>query len=155
MKVKLILILMTIGLLSSCGNNEKKENSKPPIENKPSTENVVTDPMLDKGVGPISSITIGDLDQNLADKGAELFKAKCSMCHKIEKRYIGPALIGVTKKQAPEWIMNMMLNPEVMIAKNETAKRLLAEFSAPMANQHLTQKEARTIYEYLRTQNPN
>lgn len=156
MKLKLIATIIALGVLSSCGNNEKKENSTAaPAEAKPTTETTVTDPMQDKGVGPITSVTIGDLDQKLADQGQVLFKAKCSACHKIEKRYIGPALTGVTKKQSPEWIMNMMLNPEVMIVENATAKALLAEYSAPMANQHLTQDEARAIYEYLRTQNPN
>jgi hypothetical protein len=47
----------------------------------------------------------------------------------------------------------MILNPEVMIAKNATAKALLAEFSAPMANQHLTEDEARAVLEYFRTKN--
>jgi len=109
--------------------------------------------MQDKGVGPVKSITIGALDQALADKGHKLFKANCTACHKISKRYIGPALKGVTKRQSPEWIMNMILNPEVMIVKNATAKALLAKFNAPMANQHLNQEQARAIYEYFRTKN--
>jgi mono/diheme cytochrome c family protein len=110
-------------------------------------------PMDDKGVGPIKSVTLGEIDEALAAKGHEIFKAKCTACHKIKKRYIGPALKGVTQRQSPEWIMNMILNPEKMIAENETAKELLKEFSAPMANQHLTEDEARAVLEYFRTKN--
>ena len=45
----------------------------------------------------------------------------------------------------------MILNPEEMVAKNPEAKKLLAEYLAPMANQNLTEKEARLILEYFRT----
>ncbi|MDH3321965.1 MAG: cytochrome c, partial [Flavobacteriaceae bacterium] len=58
-----------------------------------------------------------------------------------------------TERRSPEWIMNMILNPEVMVVENETAKQLLIEYSAPMANQSLTEDEARAILEYFRTKN--
>ncbi|PCH54173.1 MAG: cytochrome C [Flavobacteriaceae bacterium] len=152
MKLKLILVALVIAV-SSCGGNDKKEVKKEAPVKEVVKEVVKTNPMDDKGVGPITSVTIGALDQALADKGHVLFKAKCSACHKINKRYIGPALRGVTKKQSPEWIMNMILNPEVMIVQNAKAKALLAEYNAPMANQNLTQDEARAILEYFRTKN--
>jgi len=48
--------------------------------------------------------------------------------------------------------MNMILNPENMIANDPIAKQLLAEANgAPMANQHLTEEQARAILEYFRT----
>ncbi|MGB5394947.1 MAG: c-type cytochrome, partial [Lutimonas sp.] len=73
-------------------------------------------------------------------------------CHKIEKRFVGPGLKGITEKRTPEWIMNMILVPEKMVAENEEAKKLLAEYLSPMANQSLTEEEARAILEYFRTQ---
>lgn len=152
MKLKLILLALVIAV-SSCGNNDKKEVKKESLKKEVSEKIENVDPMQDKGVGPITSVTLGEIDETLAAKGKEVFKAKCTACHKINKRYIGPALKGVTKKQSPEWIMNMILNPEVMIAKNKTAKELLREFSAPMANQHLTEDEARAVLEYFRTKN--
>ena len=84
-------------------------------------------------------------------EGEIVFKAKCSACHKITKRFVGPGLAGVTERRTPEWIMNMILNPELMVAENQIAKDLLAEYLAPMANQNLTEIEARQILEYLRT----
>ncbi|MCF6212966.1 MAG: cytochrome c [Flavobacteriaceae bacterium] len=150
MKLKtLSLILFSALFIVSCGGDKKDKT--PTAPKKEVKKEVTLDPMQDKGVGPVKSVTIGALDQALADKGHELFKSKCSACHKIKKRYIGPALKGVTKRQSAEWIMNMILNPEVMIVQNATAKALLAEFNAPMANQNLTQDEARAIYEYFRT----
>jgi hypothetical protein len=38
-----------------------------------------------------------------------------------------------------------------MVAENPIAKKLLAEYVAPMANQNLTEAEARLILEYFRT----
>ena len=69
-----------------------------------------------------------------------------------DKKFIGPAPKGIFERRSPEWIMNMILNPENMIQNNQEAKELLAEFNgAPMANQNLTQEEARAVLEYFRT----
>ena len=55
-------------------------------------------------------------------------------------------------RRTPEWIMNMILNPEQMVKENPLAKNLLIEFNgAPMANQNLTKEEARAVLEYFRT----
>jgi len=152
MKLKLILVALVIAV-SSCGGNDKKEVKKETPKKEVIKKEVKLDPMQDKGVGPVKSVTLGEIDETLAAKGHEIFKANCTACHKIKKRYIGPALKGVTQRQSPEWIMNMILNPEVMIVKNATAKALLAEFNAPMANQHLNEEQARAVLEYFRTKN--
>jgi mono/diheme cytochrome c family protein len=102
-----------------------------------------------RGVGPVAHVDIAALDGARALTGSQLFATKCSACHKIGERYIGPALAGVTKRRQPEWILNMILNPEKMIQEDPTAKALLAEFLAPMANQHLTQDEAESILAYF------
>jgi cytochrome c551/c552 len=150
MKLKtLSLIVLATLFLVSCGGDNK---DKAPAPKKEVKKEVSLDPMQDKGVGPIKSITIGALDTSLAAKGETLFKNKCKACHKIDKRKIGPALRGITKKQSAEWIMNMILNPDRMVKENATARKLLAEYIAPMSNQSLTQDEARAIYEYFRTQ---
>ena len=58
---------------------------------------------------------------------------------------------GIYERRSPEWVMNMILNPEEMVKKNDIAKKLLAEYIAPMANQNLTEDEARAVVEYFRT----
>lgn len=149
MKFKLLALIFVGLIVSNCGTSDKKEetSSEPQEEAKV----VSDDPMQDKGIGPIKSITLGEIDPAMVEKGKEIFNAKCTACHKIGKRYIGPDQTGVTERQSPEWIMNMILNPEGMVAENPTAKKLLAEYSAPMANQNLTEEEARMVLEYFRT----
>jgi len=102
-----------------------------------------------RGVGPVDHVDVASLDAARAMKGAEIFTAKCSACHKLDERYIGPALKDVTKRRTPEWICNQILNPEEMIQKDPTAKALLAEYIAPMANQHLTRDEAESVLAYF------
>lgn len=153
MKLKFISIL-TIGvLLSSCGGEKAKKEVAAPVKEEAKKETRKVDPMSDKGVGPITSITLGEVDQTMVSEGEALFKAKCTACHKISKRFIGPGLKGITERRTPEWIMNMILDPELMVKENEIAKQLLAEYNAPMANQSLTEDEARKILEYFRTKN--
>ena len=149
MKLKVLVLAIVIAFVSSCGGDgKKKEKAAAPEEKK---EVVEVDPMKDKGIGPITNVTLGAIDESMAAEVKEVFKTKCSACHKMTKRFWGPGLAGVTERRTPEWIMNMILNPEEMVAKNPIAKKLLAEYLAPMANQSLTEKEARLILEYFRT----
>lgn len=108
--------------------------------------------IVDKGVGEITEVILSDIDPTLAKMGEEHFDAKCSACHKMDKRFVGPPLRGITQRRSPEWIMNMILDPEKMVKENPAAKQLLAEYLAPMANQNLTKEETRAILEYFRTQ---
>lgn len=153
---KLSAVVISVFLVA-CGGGTSEQNE--PDASK-ATENEVAevvetsatiDPMQDKGVGPVTSITLGEIDESLVEKGKEIFKANCTACHKVEKRFVGPAIGGVIERRTPEWIMNMILNPEGMVTENEQAKKLLAEYNAPMANQNLTEEEARAILEFFRT----
>ena len=156
---KLISALFIAALLSSCGGD-----SKPAATSSSETSNTSTTPatevaeveeeydvMKDKGIGPVESIFLGKLKEDLAAQGKEEFKAKCSACHKAEKRFVGPEMAGILERRTPEWVMNMILNPEEMVEKNPTAKTLFEEYLSPMANQNLTEEEARSILEYFRT----
>ncbi len=65
---------------------------------------------------------------------------------------IGPALKGVLERRSPEWVMNMIINPDVMLKEDPIAKALLKEYNnAIMLNQNLSEEDARNVTEYLRT----
>lgn len=152
-KLNGIVILSLLLTLASCGGsgNENKQNSTG-SNNEAAASTNSNDPMQNKGIGPVKSITLGNLDQAMADEGQKIYIAKCSACHKSEEKFIGPAPKGIMERRSPEWIMNMILNPEEMVKSDPIAKQLLLDFNlAPMANQHLTQDEARKILEYFRT----
>ena len=159
-------ILFTVGILVSCGGKEEKKEEKIQIGQKPKVESIkVEEPASDevpaskritldnKGVGKIKNLDLDpNIDQAMVERGAELFKTSCTACHKIGKRFIGPSPSGIMERRSPEWIMNMILDPELMIAEDRCAKDLLVEFNgAPMANQNMTEGQARDILEYFRT----
>ena len=98
----------------------------------------------------IKEVKLGPIDTKLAEKGQEIFNLKCTACHKYNERFVGPAIGEVVKRRTPEYIMSMILHPEEMIANNDTTKALLAKFMTPMANQNLTEDEARAVLEHLR-----
>ncbi len=160
------LSLFLILLMISCGGEEKKKESKKvkigsqPIEKKAAPKKTVTKPsetidLTNKGVGPITSVTLSnEIDQAMVTKGADIYKKMCTACHRPDKKFIGPAPKGVMKRRTPEWIMNMILDPEGMVKNDPLAKDLLMEFNgAPMANQNLTEEDARAVLEYFRTLN--
>lgn len=163
-----ILLVAVSGLLfsmNSCGENNKKakpDNSKVKVqkqeEEKVKSEAIPASKVVDlknKGVGPISNLSLNNkIDSQMVAQGSELFKKMCSACHKIGKKFIGPAPNGILERRSPEWIMNMILDPEGMVKNDPLAKQLLIEFNgSPMANQSLSQDEARAVLEYFRTLN--
>lgn len=158
MKLKAFLFVGLIGVMASCGG----ESNAPATESKPAAapaqeEAVVetsadVDPMENVGIGPIDELEFDEeIDEALAASGKEVFEAKCTACHKTNKRYIGPSPQGIYERRNPAWVMNMILNPDEMVAKDPIAKALLAEYASPMANQNLTEDEARAVVEYFRT----
>ena len=160
--IKLSLLIIFSLTIASCGGDdkkEKKEKVKVGKTKKKTTKKATkekeekTYDLSNKGIGPITSITLAaDVDQAMAAKGAEVYKSKCTACHKIGKKFIGPAPDGIFERRSPEWIMNMILNPDEMVQKDPDAKALLIEFNgSPMANQNLTEEEARNVLEYFRT----
>lgn len=96
------------------------------------------------------TMDIGPIDAALAVQGEALYTTRCTTCHKMDERYVGPALGDVMARREPEWVMNMILAPDKMIVTDPEAQALLAEYSVPMTNQNLTRDEARAIVEYLR-----
>ncbi|WP_439880099.1 c-type cytochrome [Pontibacter sp. MBLB2868] len=105
-----------------------------------------------KGVGPVTTVAIGEgVEDALAAEGKTLFEGKCSACHQLsDQKVVGPGLAGVTERRKPEWIMNMILNPEEMTKQDPTAKKLLGEHLTQMTNQNVEEKDARALLEYLR-----
>lgn len=153
---KKVILLSTVSLffvaMTSCSSGGAEATSEEAAQNTETTEAETenSDPMSNKGIGPVTSVKLGAVDAALATKGEELFNGKCSACHALDKRLVGPAMADLTKRRSPEWIMNMMMNPEEMVQKDPIAKELLAEYIAPMANQSLTEDEARSILEFFR-----
>ena len=145
-----ISIVLLLFLISCGGGDETKTPEKSAETGKAATE--TTNPLDNKGIGPIKQLTLEPaVNEIMAESGKKVYKEKCYSCHKETEKYIGPAPVGILERRSPEWIMNMILNPEEMVQKDPIAKDLIRQFASPMANQHLTEVEARSVLEYFRT----
>lgn len=161
MSLMTMAVVVVMGITSCGGGNEPKETKKKvklggakkeQVEKKKEPATDVGDPMQNKGIGPVKSITLGALDQKMVEEGKILFEEYCTACHKVDKKFVGPSPKEILKRRTPEWVMNMILNPEEMIKEDPLAKQVLMESNmAVMANQNLTEDEARKILEYFRT----
>jgi cytochrome c len=138
----------------ACGGGDKAP--APPSGTAPAaTGSDLTPWQLTNGIGPVTEpLTLGPINKDEAAEGEKIFVAKCSACHKLGERYVGPPLGGITEKVTPEFAMNMILNPQEMYTRHPVVKKLLGEYMTQMPNQGLTQEQAREVVEYLRTTPP-
>ena len=156
-----LLLLFFVAILFSCGGSESDsseasdtEAPKSMLSAEPkSLEEAEKGWQTNMGVGTITAFELpAEIDQTMADAGEIVYEAKCTACHKAEKDFIGPSPKGIMERRTPAWVMNMIIDPEGMIAKDPIARQLLIKFNgAPMANQNLTEEEARAVLEYFRT----
>jgi cytochrome c len=148
--LKYVASAMVIVFLSACGGREATEDSPASDDPISYTKKAEEAKGPNKGIGPIKTIELAALNDDLAIEGEALFNKMCTACHKMDARHVGPGLADVTNRRTPEWIMNMILNPDEMTKKDPDAYALIAEYIAPMANQSLTEEQSRAILEYFR-----
>ena len=148
-------LIITFALFfASCGGQSSGDSQAGSLST--SSQGGLTEFQQENGVGPVTEkIDLGEIDKMLAKKGEGMFETKCSACHKLDDRYVGPAQRDVLDNRTPEFVMNMILNPAEMVKKHPEAKKMLAEFMTPMPNQNLSREEARSILEYFRYINEN
>lgn len=150
-----LTIMAGVILVGCSGGSNNGNSTKESSAQKES--NGLTAFEKEHGIGPVTEeIKLPDsIEEELAEKGEEIFETKCSACHKMSERYVGPALGDVLDRRSPTYVMNMILNPDEMVKKHPEARKKLAEFMTPMPDQNLSREEARAVVEYLRSENVN
>ncbi len=154
MRYRFFALILLAGITFQCKQKEVKgEFSFKKKEASQQLQASKTVNLENKGIGPIDSIAIREeIDEELAGIGEEVYTQKCIACHKVGSTFIGPPPNGILKRRSPEWVMNMILNPEEMLQKDPLAKALFMEFDGQlMTNQQVTIEEARALLEYFRT----
>ncbi len=146
--------LIAIFLLIGCGGGEEKtESANSDFQQKVAEKFGLTVFELENGIGPVKEkINLSaQIDEIKAKSGAEVFEIKCTQCHKIDERYTGPALREVSVTRSPEYILNMIMNPEEMTKRHPEAKKMLGMYANQMTYQNVTMEDAKNILEYLRS----
>jgi mono/diheme cytochrome c family protein len=137
-------------LLTACGGETDAPDAGAAAAAAPGTA-VLTDDEIEQGIGPVRDLDLAAVDAALAEEGRVAFGTKCSGCHKVEERYVGPRLGTVLARRRPEFVMNMILNANEMVQRHPAVRELLAQFYTPMPVQVTEHAEARAILEYLRS----
>jgi cytochrome c551/c552 len=100
----------------------------------------------------ITKVEVGPINPQMVNLGKGLFNSKCVACHTLDQNKIGPALRNVAKERKPEYIMNVILNTAKMQKMDPVYKGLLVKFkNVPMPDPNLSEAQARSILEYLRS----
>ena len=141
-------VLLLVGL-AACAGEADRESADTRSEDQ---TDMLSQTELEHGIGPIQELELSPIiDTVLVSQGQAVFTTKCAACHKLEERYVGPPLGQVLDRRSPEFVMNMMLNPDEMAKKHPEGKDMLAEYFTLMPSQNLTESDARSILEFLRS----
>lgn len=150
MRFSIALLLLIAAFAYACGGGSSSSEAS---STTPPQSMIADEPADDgKGVGEVKEVTLSNpLDQDMLAKGKGVYELKCAACHKLtDQRVVGPGWAGITKKRKPEWIMNMTLNVDVMLAEDPEAQKLLEECLVRMPNQNLSYDDARSVLEFMR-----
>jgi mono/diheme cytochrome c family protein len=149
MKLITLLSILSLSFLIACGGGEKKAEQEAA---KPANPNGLTDFEMENGIGPVKEkLQLGEIDPAKVAAGEKTYNSLCAPCHKLDKRLVGPAQRYTVERRTPEYILNMIMNPDEMTKRHPTGKKLLAEYLAPMSNQNLTLDQAKEVLDYLRS----
>ncbi|MCA9735686.1 MAG: cytochrome c [Deferribacteres bacterium] len=139
--------IILLAFLIACGGDKSADKTT----EKPANPGGLTDFEMENGIGPIKEkMQMGEIDAEAAKKGEATFTVKCALCHKLDERFIGPSQRYTADRRTPEYILNMILNPDEMTKSHPTGQKMLAEYKTPMTNMNLTVDEAKEVLEYLR-----
>ena len=118
---KVATLLVTLLVVAACGGGDA--NASDPADNAGSEAPAgLTPEQLENGIGPITSLDLEPIDPALVEAGLETYTLKCSACHKMDERYVGPALRDVTERR-----MRQGFPPEEIAYVMNTFSRICVE----------------------------
>lgn len=140
----LIMSVLTLFLWSCGGAQERAESPK-------TAESALLKQEEVHGAEVKDMKMTNPLDQAMVKEGLAIYDLKCSACHKLTAdRIVGPGWLEVTKRRKPVWILNMITNVDMMLEKDAEAQKMLETCLVRMPNQNITEKEARSVIEFMR-----
>lgn len=150
--MKKLIFLIIVGIAAACAPD--KSNQDASREQGGPAAMREADPNADptKGIGEVKNVTLNTpLEQERIGRGKAIYEMKCQACHRLDdKRVVGPGWHDVTKRRKPEWIMNMIVNVDVMLDQDPEAQKLLELCLTRMPNQNVSIGDARDILEFMR-----
>ncbi|UCS95390.1 c-type cytochrome [Echinicola marina] len=84
--------------------------------------------------------------------GESLFNANCKTCHKLDQKFTGPALRGVSDRREIAWIQAFVKNSQKVIQEGDpVANELFAEFNNTVMPAHpfLSDEDVMNLLSYI------
>lgn len=135
--------------MTGCGSKEAAEKS---AQESPDPSALATQQPEVHGIEIKSVEMTTPLKPDWVTAGKAIYDMKCLSCHKLTgEKLVGPGWSGVTKRREPVWIMNMITNVDVMLAKDAEAQKLLELCLVRMPNMNVSADEARQLFEFMRS----
>lgn len=107
---------------------------------------------LEHGIGPVTEEVFisEEIDPELADRGEQVFRGLCIMCHNEVDTSVAPSMNGILEIRSPEYVMNMILNPVGMTRRHPSRINQQESYFTSMPFQSVSREDARAIVEYFR-----
>jgi hypothetical protein len=152
MKIIIIQVLLFGFLILGCGKNEKIDVNKKSNKNYSLAKKYgLTEFQYENGIGPIKNkITFNAIDNEKVKLGRILYNNKCKSCHKLSKRFVAPPLLEAVKIRTPEFILNMILNPQEMVKRHPEMMKQFAVYAKVMTDYNFEIEEAIELLHYLK-----
>lgn len=84
--------------------------------------------------------------------GKTVFNANCKQCHKLDQKYTGPALRGITERQSVDWAYKFIRNSQGVISSGDAyANALYKEYNNTVMPPHefLTDGDLNNLLAYI------
>lgn len=101
----------------------------------------------------LSLVSINVASAQSAAEGAALFKQKCTSCHALNQKVVGPALKGILDRRDEAWLIKWIKNSQAVIASGDAyAVKLYKEYnqSAMTAFPELSDNDVKSILAYVK-----
>ncbi|UIR55253.1 c-type cytochrome [Sphingobacterium sp. SRCM116780] len=88
-------------------------------------------------------------------EGEKIFKSKCTSCHAIGRKVVGPALKGVTDKQSEEWLIKWVKNSQAFIASGDKdAVAIFEEYNKSVMTSFtdLSDDQVKSVLAYIKAE---
>jgi len=88
-------------------------------------------------------------------EGETLFKSKCTTCHGVTKKVVGPALAGMSERHSEEWLVKWIHNSQAMVAAGDPAAvQIFEEYNKMVMTSFtdLSEDQIKSIIAYVKAE---
>jgi cytochrome c551/c552 len=92
---------------------------------------------------------------NAADEGKAIFTARCTSCHNVNTKVVGPALANVDQRHSIDWIVKFVNSSQSLVKANDKAAvALFNEYNQVVMPDHtdLGKEQIESIISYIKSQ---